>query len=104
MVKTQTTKNLANDYSNENQDIESDILIQEQVISAVGRDCGCGFGREKTGTEGNKKTIMKPITTPMTSQIDSHETNEVESSEKEEIIMEMSTIVTSSNKCHEKES
>ncbi|CAI2197990.1 388_t:CDS:1, partial [Funneliformis geosporum] len=48
------------------------------------------------------KDCYEAITTPMTFQIDLHETNEAESSRKEEIIMETSTIVTSSNKCHEK--
>ncbi|CAI2186624.1 12729_t:CDS:2 [Funneliformis geosporum] len=62
--------------------------------------------REKGGyrkvSQGSGKTVMKPITTPITSQIDSHETNEADSNGREEIIMEMSTIVTSSNKCCEK--
>ncbi|CAI2163630.1 17835_t:CDS:2 [Funneliformis geosporum] len=101
----------ADNYDNENQNIEPDTLMKEQII-ATGCDCSCGCGRGKTGTEGGRekgdyrkvsqssgKTVMKSITMLMTSQIDSYETNEAKSSRREEIIMETSTIVTFSNKC-----
>ncbi|CAI2193531.1 5015_t:CDS:2 [Funneliformis geosporum] len=73
MVKTQTTKNLVDDYGSENQDIEPDTSIIEQVITA-----GC---REKSSYR---------------------KVSQAESSGREEIIMETSTIVTFSNKCREK--
>ncbi|CAI2193125.1 7235_t:CDS:2, partial [Funneliformis geosporum] len=70
-----------------------------------GREKG-SYRRVSQGSGKTGKTVIKPIITPMTFQIDLHETNEAKSSGREEIIMEMFTIVifSNNNKCQKKES